>query len=258
MKLEAKLHENVYMYSDVIENPKAIIDLINKLDSDERVYKAVPKWNNWNSSSRDGNIFGKKKDFNLAEVANLDPEVKADVDLIISTIRNAIESIAKSFIVDRGLTGEPNISPFVGISKYIPGCAMGAHFDRQAGDNSLEWSIIIYWNDDYEGGEISFIIRPEDLRLEMNGHLRPPDDALDPKTAEMVTFTAKPKAGSALIFPSTDPYKHQVHIMKEGEKYITPGFIFVDGYVVGGPGGPTEEYIKAYHDNMEDNLKNNM
>lgn len=251
MKLEAKLHENVYMYSDVIENPQAIIDLINKLDSDDRVTKVIPKWNNWNSSSRDGNIFGKKKDFNLAEVENLDPEVRKDVDLIISTIRNAIEGISRSFIVDRGLKGEPNISPFVGISKYIPGCAMGAHFDRQAGDNSLEWSIIIYWNDDYEGGEISFVIRPEDLRLEVNGHLRPPDDALDPRTKDMVTFTAKPKAGSALIFPSTDPYKHQVHIMKEGEKYITPGFIFVDGYVVGGPGGPTEEYIKAYHEQMQ-------
>jgi hypothetical protein len=86
----------------------------------------------------------------------------------------------------------------------------------------------------------------------MNGHLRPPDDALDPRTKDMVTFTAKPKAGSALIFPSTDPYKHQVHIMKEGDKFITPGFIFVDGYVVGGPGGPSEEYIKQYHEQNQE------
>ena len=83
----------------------------------------------------------------------------------------------------------------------------------------------------------------------MNSHLRPPDDALDPKVKDLVTFTKHPKAGSALIFPSTDPYKHQVHLMKEGVKYITPGFIFVDGYVVGGPGGPTEEYIKMSQQN---------
>jgi hypothetical protein len=250
MQLEEKVHENVYYYTDVIENPQAIIDLINKLDGDDRVTKVIPKWNNWNSSSRDGNIFGKKKDFNLSEMDNLDPEVKAEADLIITTIRTAIKNIAESFVKDRGLKGTPNVSPFVGISKYVEGCAMGAHFDRQAGDNSLEYSIIIYWNEDYEGGEISFIIRDEDIRLPQHSHLRPPDDALHPDTEKMVTFTKKPKAGSALIFPSTDPYKHQVHIMKSGDKYITPGFIFVDGYKPGDPGGPSEEYMKAYHDNL--------
>jgi chitinase len=80
MKLEEKLHENVYMYSDVIENPQAIIDLINKLDSDERVHKVIPSWKNWNSSSRDGNIFGKKKDFNLSEVENLDEDMTKKLD----------------------------------------------------------------------------------------------------------------------------------------------------------------------------------
>lgn len=250
MKLEQKLHENVYYYTDVIEDPKKVLEMIERLDTIEASYGAIPKWNNWNSSSRDGNIFGKKKDFNLQGVSSLPPEIKAEADYIITTIRDAITNIARSFVKDRGLEGEPNISPFVGISKYIEGCAMGAHFDRQAGDNSLEYSIIIYWNDDYEGGEISFIIRDEDIRLPQHSHLRPPDDALDPSTKDMVTFTAKPKAGSALIFPSTDPYKHQVHIMKKGVKYITPGFIFVDGYVVGGPGGPSEEYMEAYHANL--------
>jgi hypothetical protein len=250
MKLEEKLHENVYYYTDVIEDPKKVLAMIERLDEIEESYPAIPKWNNWNSSSKDGNIFGKKKDFNLSGVEGLPKEIKEEVDYIITEIRSAIKNIATAFVKDRELKGEPNVSPFVGISKYIEGCAMGAHFDRQAGDNSLEYSIIIYWNDDYEGGEISFVIRDEDIRLPQHSHLRPPDDALDPKTKEMVTFTAKPKAGSALIFPSTDPYKHQVHIMKKGVKYITPGFIFVDGYVVGGPGGPSQEYIEAYTSQM--------
>lgn len=242
MKLEQKLHENIYYYTDVLEDPKKVLDLIELLDTKEESYSAIPKWNNWNSSSRDGTIFGKKKDFNLNNVESLPSEIKKDADFIIAEIRSAIANVAKSFVKDRGLGGEPNISPFVGISKYIEGCAMGAHYDRQAGDNSLEYSIIIYWNDDYEGGELSFIVRDEDFRLPQNSHLRPPDDALDPSVKDLVTFTIKPKAGSALIFPSTDPYKHQVHIMKKGVKYITPGFIFVDGYVVGGPGGPVDQY----------------
>jgi hypothetical protein len=250
MYLKEKLHENVYYYTDVFDDPKRVIDLIEKLDLDERSYPAIPKWNNWNSSSRDGNIFGKKKDFDLSKVDQLPIDIRVQADFIITEIRTAIQNVAKSFVKDRELSGEPNISPFVGISKYIEGCAMGAHFDRQAGDNSLEYSIILYWNDDYDGGELSFVIRDEDLRLPQNGHLRPPDDALDPAVKDMVTFTVKPLANSALIFPSTDPYKHQVHIMKKGQKYITPGFIFVDGYVVGGPGGPTEEYMKAYHEQL--------
>jgi hypothetical protein len=250
MKLEKKLHENVYYYTDVFTDAQNVIDLIEKLDGDERSYPAIPKWNNWNSSSKDGNIFGKKKDFNLSAVESLPLDVQVQADYIITEIRTAIQNVATSFVKDRELSGIPNISPFVGISKYVEGCAMGAHFDRQAGDNSLEYSIILYWNDDYEGGELSFIIKDEDLRLPQNSDLRPPDDADDPAVKEKVTFTVKPKANSALIFPSTDPYKHQVHLMKKGQKYITPGFIFVDGYVVGGPGGPSEEYIKAYTEQL--------
>ena len=243
MQLEQRLHENVYYYTDVIKNPQNVLDTIERLDEDPRSYVAIPKWANWNSSSRDGNIFGKKKDFNLQGVTELPDDLRLDADYVITEIREAIKAVGESFVKDRGLSGSPNLSPFVGISKYVEGCAMGAHFDRQAGDNSLEYSMIIYWNDNYEGGELSFIIRDEDIRLPQYSELRPPDDALDPRTKEMVNFTIKPKAGSALIFPSTDPYKHQVHLMKQGAKYISPGFIFVDGYVVGGPGGPTQEYI---------------
>ena len=71
MKLEEKLHENVYYYTDVIEDPKKVLAMIERLDEIEESYPAIPKWNNWNSSSKDGNIFGKKKDFNLSGVEGL-------------------------------------------------------------------------------------------------------------------------------------------------------------------------------------------
>ena len=231
MQLEKKFHENVFYYTDVIENPEQIIDLIEKYDDDEEFQKAVPKWRNWNSSSLDGYIFGKKKDFHLSGVEELSEEKRKDAEYIISVIRDSIKKVAQAYIKEKGIKGEPNLSPFVGISKYVEGCAMGAHFDRQAGDNNLEYSIILYWNDDYEGGELSFIIRDEDLRLPQYTDLRPKEDLNDPINKELITFSVKPQKGSAMIFPSTDPYKHQVHIMKKGQKYMTPGFIFVDGYV---------------------------
>jgi dTDP-4-amino-4,6-dideoxygalactose transaminase len=98
MQLEEKLHENIYYYTDVIKDPQKIIDLIEKLDENEEVYKVIPKWNNWNSSSRDGNVFGKKKDFNLSNVQNLPPDLKADADLIIQEIFNADVSVNVHFI----------------------------------------------------------------------------------------------------------------------------------------------------------------
>lgn len=232
MHLEEKLHENVYLYSNTLEDPERLVRLIEELDDDETVQSVIPEWGFWFSNTQDGHSFGSKKDFNLDALEELDSPRADDVRWVVSQIRGAVEGIAKSFYEDHGDQGDPNISPFAGVMKYRPGCAMGAHFDAQAGDQSLKYSIVVYLNDNYEGGEISFIIRPYDLRNPKNGHLRPPDDALDPANVnkELVDFTLKPKAGQALIFPSTHPYKHQVHTMKSGDKYMFPGFIFQDEF----------------------------
>lgn len=230
MHLAKKLHEEVYLYEDVISDPKRLIELIEELDDDESVQSVIPEWGFWFSNSRDGHSFGSKKDFNPDALAELDSPRKDDVEFVVREIQNGVRGVAESYYRDRGIDGEPKISPFVGIMKYRPGCEMGAHFDAQAGDRSLKYSIVMYLNEDYEGGEISFIVRPYDLRNPKNSHLQPIPDADDPRNAELTDFTLKPKAGSALIFPSTHPFKHQVHIVKSGDKYIFPGFVFKDEF----------------------------
>jgi hypothetical protein len=230
MHLSKKLHEEVFYYEDVFEDPAGLIALLEELDADESTYSVVPEWGFWFSNSKDGHSFGSKKDFAPDNLAALDSPRKADVERVVSTIKNAVTDVANAYYRDRELEGEPNISPFVGVMKYRPGCDMGAHFDAQAGDRSLKYSIVLYLNDDYEGGEISFIIRPYDLRNPKNSDLKPKADAEDPANKELVDFTLKPKAASALIFPSTHPYKHQVHIMKKGDKYIFPGFVFKEEF----------------------------
>ena len=42
------------------------------------------------------------------------------------------------------------------VKKYMSGTFMGAHFDQQEGDERLKVSFVMYLNDDYDGGEISF------------------------------------------------------------------------------------------------------
>lgn len=226
MHLEERLHENVYLYSDVLEDPDRLLQLVHELDSVEEVHEVIPEWGFWFSSSEDGSAYGSLKVFNPERLDALTSDRKEDAAWVINQVKNAIEGVSEAFYRDYGKQGSPNVDSSGGVSMYRPGCTMGAHFDAQGGDESVEWSIIIYANDDYSGGEISFIIRPYDLRNPNNGHLRPRDDANHPLNKELVDFTVAPKKGQALVFPPTHPYMHQVHTVKEGQKYIIPGFIY--------------------------------
>jgi hypothetical protein len=231
MKLEKKLHENIYYYTDVLSDPKKFLDIILETDGDPDIAAVIPPWAKWLSNSNDGVSFGGKKDMQPANLHLLSGEIREKAEYVISEIQRCIKDVAEAFIRDRGLdVSNPNLSPFAGIMKYTPGLEMGAHFDAQAGDESLWWSMIIYVNDDYDGGELSWILHDKDLRDPQYAHLKPRSDIYDPLNEGLIDFWIKPEAGSALIFPSTFPYRHQVHIMKTGDKYMFPGFIFKDGY----------------------------
>jgi len=231
MKLEKRLEENIYYYTGVIPDPEKLISLIKETDGDPDILSVIPAWTKWLSNSGDGVAFGGKKDFNVSNLDSLSGEAKEKATYIVSAIQNAVKDVAYAFVKDRGLdVEEPNISPFAGVMKYIAGLEMGAHYDAQAGDDSLWWSMVIYLNDDYEGGELSWILHDKDLLDPQYAHLKPRSDLYDPENENLINFWIKPVAGSALIFPSTFPYRHQVHIMKEGDKYMFPGFIFKPEY----------------------------
>lgn len=231
MELKEKLHEDVYYYTNVLEDPAALVRAFEDTENNPGINEVVPVYKDWESSSSDGVNFGKKKDVRMENLEKLDPENKEKAEYIINTVRGAIKKVAEAYVKDRGLDINPNVSPFVGVAKYLAGCEMGAHFDAQAGDETLRYSIVLYLNDDYDGGEISFVIREPDLRLPENGKYRPLSDINHPDNKDKIDFWLKPKAGEALIFPSVAPYRHQVHLMKSGAKYIIPGFILADGYV---------------------------
>jgi Rps23 Pro-64 3,4-dihydroxylase Tpa1-like proline 4-hydroxylase len=45
--------------------------------------------------------------------------------------------------------------------KYVPGGHLGFHYDGIDGDRSLLYTIVMYFNEDYEGGELSFTVMEE-------------------------------------------------------------------------------------------------
>ena len=71
---------------------------------------------------------------------------------------------------------------------------MGPHADGYDGNTDLAFSMVEYLNDDYEGGEISF-----------------PNH----------NITIKPEKGSLIMFPSQDPFVHEVKPIISGDRYMS-------------------------------------
>lgn len=79
------------------------------------------------------------------------------------------------------------------LSLWQNGALAGVHKDNHSGYEFLEYSTVIYLNDDYEGGEIYF-----------------------PK----LSYIYKPKAGDIVLFPcSTDEYLHGVQPVRGSNRY---------------------------------------
>jgi predicted 2-oxoglutarate/Fe(II)-dependent dioxygenase YbiX len=75
--------------------------------------------------------------------------------------------------------------------RYSTGQEYKAHADGGTGLGRAI-SAIVYLNDDYEGGEVEFV---------------------------NFGVKIKPKPGMLLLFPSTYPYTHVAHPVKDGIKY---------------------------------------
>jgi hypothetical protein len=83
--------------------------------------------------------------------------------------------------------------------RQYPGSDLRVHYDS-AGNDTMAMSIVLYINDDYNGGNLRFIDHD---------------------------FEVKPKAGSLLVFPSTEDYTHGVETVEPGPtRYAIPAFVF--------------------------------
>ena len=211
------LEEKVYYYTNVIEDPKKLVEAIENDNNDE--------WGEWMACSGQHYVYGTDKTIALTADANEKDKY------IYNTLQKAFDDVARDYAKAQGITDEPKLFPQYPIKKYQPGTFMGAHFDQQEGDERLKVSFVMYLNDDYEGGEISFIIKSPDGPISDGGKKidRPisyggPDPDMDvaKNNPESFTFFVKPKAGSIIVFPPSPPYHHTAHLVKSGEKIMVP------------------------------------
>ena len=213
------LEEKIYYYEDGVKDFDLLMKTIDELDKLEEGSKSST-WFDWTASNDKNFIYGSTKTFDIAQINNLEEPYKSKMAFVYKTIMDSFYDVSKDYATALGDNDEPRLFPTFNIKKYAVGTSMGAHFDQLDGDQTLRYSLVMYLNDDFDGGEISFTMSDYQGVLHRT---TPHPDYDHPENAELMDFSVKPKAGSIIIFPSSAPYHHTAHLVKTGFKYMVPG-----------------------------------
>jgi hypothetical protein len=195
---------DIWYWDNVISCPNELIDFIEQIDLIEDSYPRINKWQEWTASNDQNVLYGYYKTI-IPESNNIQIENKR-IEQKTRYIRNSI-SMALEMCFDRYRQGhalDPNKyvldQNIINIKKWNVGQNMGPHADGQDGSYGLAFTMVLYLNDDYEGGEINF-----------------------PNHNVMI----KPRAGSLVMFPATSEFVHEVKPIVSGVRYTVPCSVLV-------------------------------
>lgn len=184
-----EIYDGIVYYYDLFPSSLNIVELIE--EDELSATSKITKWKSWGPSDNKI-IYGKQKIIHSSQNELNDSKFDS---FIIRTIKNAIFDCSKDYS-ERYSLDIGNLTP-ISISKYFEGNSMGPHIDSY-GENPKEvLSVVLYLNDNYEGGELYF--KNQNIKI-------------------------KPEFGSLVAFPSTNPYFHESLPVTSGIKYISPGF----------------------------------
>lgn len=109
---------------------------------------------------------------------------------------------------------EVNLVGHNSVDKHYPPTRIPSHTDNHPG-----LAVLIYMNDDYEGGELSISIRKD---MTENGVFQiGVDDSKHPEeSSKNIDLWVKPAAASILFLPAQAPYYHTAHKITAGHKYL--------------------------------------
>lgn len=164
--------------------------------------ESVSAWNEfekWRSDIEKSPI-----DSPVENYPNLPPDLRESMLTIATRTRD--EYIARHGIEDSFKMVGVDV-----ICRNLPGHVNMRHADTYDENYLNQITHLIYVNDDYDGGELSF---SENEELELNADLRP-DDV---KLAGTLFKWIKPKRFSSVIFPSYQ--LHTAHKQVDGSKYL--------------------------------------
>jgi len=186
--------DKIHYYEGIIDKPYALIKDIEESDKFLNNNTSITKWKQWHASDKSYN-FGYQKFINESIIDETNEVLISINKQVRNAISNASKDYAKEHNIDLGY-----LTP-ISIAKYSTGKQMGPHVDSYDDGRSPVLSVVLYINDNYDGGELSF------------------------KDQGVVI---KPSAGSLIAFPSVAPYYHESMIVTKGLKYMSPGFWYKD------------------------------
>jgi hypothetical protein len=191
-----ELDKQICYFTNCIENPYDLIREINESNDDTDIDREndLSKWSKWRASNAQQDVYGSNM---FSRFTVLEKEIPDRVRKIVTPIRDAFYNCAEKYKEFYNLEFSVNIDPEFGIKKYDIGQGLGHHADQYDGNFRLRYSMVLYLNDDYEGGDLIF------------------------KNHDIVI---KPEAGSLVIFPSSEPFLHASAPLISGAKIMCPAF----------------------------------
>lgn len=191
-------------YTDVIKDPASLILKIEELeqryqDDNKPELTSVKPWTAWTYGDGPNKLMFCWQKFipQVEHIPSNDIYYKEQAD-ISSQLFGALDKTLKHYTTELYPFAEKNIKSrehTMHLLKYDESGHLPAHQDQ--GVSSRVLSVLLYLNDDYEGGEIEF--RHSNLKF-------------------------KPKAGSVLFFPSNFLYVHEVYPVTKGPRYALPNW----------------------------------
>ena len=198
------LSPEIWYWENALSFPEYLVGFIDEIDSYPESHLRISKWEDWTASNDKSLVYGKTKIINKKnlKVSTGSDYVDKKTLYIANSMLMAFEMCTDRYLASHNLDkSKYNLNlDSVTIKAWNQGQSMGPHFDGQDGDKNLAFSLVAYINDDYEGGEISF-----------QNH----------------NITIKPKAGSLIMFPSQEPYIHEVKPITSGTRYMSPSHVYI-------------------------------
>ena len=190
------LDDKIVYFENVLTNYQDLINLADSLEC-----KSVTKWEDWKAYGSNG-IYGKIKFLNRKFYNEESEEIKKSCEFLIESLCDAMIVCAKKYCEIYNISEETfdyfsKILKYnetkIGFYKYNENVLMGPHLDLNENNSYLQYTVVVYMNDNYEGGELSF-----------------PNH----------NITIKPTAGSIAIYPSGDPFLHESKNIIKGNKIL--------------------------------------
>ncbi len=209
-----KLHPQVWVFRNAIPNPEVLMKKLLEL----------PNWNDWwvfgqiNDELSGGDTIW--EDFPSREEWDVHLESKKNTRYpeLVTEIEEYFYAATKQYVETMGIELDnwvhqtPSVCLYKSEGGVGEGMSMNYHTDWQpekaeARGNKFRVTCTMYLNDNYDGGELAFIIRENRN-----------DNSND------IKFDYKPSAGDILIFPSTEPFYHGVKDISNGDRFFIRNF----------------------------------